>query len=93
MTMGMNIMDGVGKLVFSSDDITWNQVDFFLVGAGESVSKTYPIISGREVLVTKVLIDPPPLNRRAVAPTTSVSGVTVNVYGGTERAFIGVLMR
>jgi len=93
MTFGMGVYKASGALVYSTTDVTWNQVDYFLVERSESVAKEFPVLQGREVLVAQVMIDPPPINRKAVAPTVTVSGTTVTVSGGSERAFILVLMR
>ena len=90
---GLAIARANRRVSYSSLDVTWNQVDFFEVAAGGSAYRDYPALSGRESLIVQVMIDPPPLNRRALAHTTAVSGTTVSVYGGSERAFILVLMR
>ena len=90
---GLAVAKANRNVVYSSLDVTWNQVDFFEVAGGGSAYRDYPVLFGRESLVAQVMIDPPPLNRRAVAHTTSVSGQTVSVYGGSERSLILVLMR
>ena len=89
----MNVYKPSGGLVYSTDDVTWNQVDFFLVGGGSSASNNYPILSGQEVLTVQMFIDPPPTNRRAVAHTVTVSGTNVSVSGGSENTYILVLTR
>lgn len=90
---GLDIRNAAGSVVFSTNDITWNQVDMFLVNGGQTVSRNYPILEGREYLATQLLINPPPLDRRAIAHTISRSGNTVTVGGGSEQAYIVVLMR
>jgi hypothetical protein len=99
MAHGLQIYSSTGSLTYSSTDVTWNQVDYFTVTAlpsPQSVTNTYPIIIGKEVLVLQLLIDAPPTNRRALAHTitkeTSNTG-TVTVSGGSENALILVLMR
>jgi hypothetical protein len=89
----MNVFQGSGALTYSSSDVTWNQVDYFQVNANSSASNTYSAISGREVLTVQILIDAPPTDRRALAHTVSVSGTTVSASGGSENAYILVLMR
>lgn len=91
---GMAVAKPNRRVAYSSMDVTWNQVDFFEVGGGGSAWRNYPVISGREVLVTQMMIDPPPLNRRAIAHTIQiVSGTYLYVAGGSERSFILLLMR
>jgi len=93
MTFGMNVFKSDGSLAYSTDDVTWNQVDFFYIGASGSVSNNYASISGRETLLVQMFINPPPSDRRAIAHSMSVSGTTVSVSGGSEAAYILVLMR
>lgn len=99
MAYGLEVYNGFGNLSYSSTDVTWNQVDYFTVTAlpsPQSVTKTYPVIIGKEVLVLQLLIDAPPTNRRALAHTiTKETGNTgtVTVSGGSENALILVLMR
>ena len=93
MSYGLNLFHSTGTLSYSSTDVTWNQVASFQVNANASSSVSYPVLSGREVQVVQMFIDPPPSNRKALAHTISVSGTTVNVSGGNENALIMVLMR
>jgi len=90
---GLDVRNPAGSVVFSTNDVTWNQVDMFLVNGGQSVSRNYPILDGREYLATQLLINPPPLDRRAIAHTISRSGNIVTVGGGSEQAYIVVMMR
>lgn len=55
--------------------------------------KNYPVIAGKEVLVTQMMINPPPIDRKAIAHTIAVNGTEVTVSGGTEDTYILVLMR
>jgi len=93
MTFGMNVYKPSGGLVYSTDDVTWNQVDFFYMSANSSVANSYAALSGREALVIQMFIDPPPTDRKMTAYTITVSGSTVNVSGGSENVYILVLMR
>jgi hypothetical protein len=93
MTYGLNVYQQSGALTYSTSDVTWNQVDYFFVSGGGSASNSYPVLSGREVLTVQVMVDAPPTNRRALAHTVSVSGTTVSASGGSENAYILVLMR
>lgn len=90
---GMDVRNAAGSVVFSTNDVTWNQIDMFLIEAKQEVVKTYPILQGREFLGTQLLIDPPPLDREAIAHTITRSGNTVTVKGGSEKAYIVVLVR
>jgi hypothetical protein len=93
MSFGLAIYQGSGQLTYSSDSVTWNQVESFEVAANGSFSQSFPVLSGREVMAVQMLIDPPPINRKAIAHTISVSGTTISVSGGSERSYILVLMR
>lgn len=93
MTFGLNVMNEVGGLIYSSDDVTWNQVDFFKVNADSTVSNSYTALSGREVLTVQMFIDPPPTDQKATAPSVTVSGTTVTVTGGKVAVYVLVLMR
>lgn len=92
-SFGMNVMTAAGNLAYSSTDVTWNQVDFFYVAPGGSESHSYAALAGKEVLTVQSFINPPPNDRRALAHTVTVSGTTVSVSGGSEGAYILVLMR
>lgn len=93
MTFGLNVMNEVNGLTYSSADVTWNQVDFFKVNADSSASHVYPALSGKEVLTVQMFIDPPPTDKKATAHTVTVSGTTVSASGGTVASNILVLMR
>lgn len=90
---GMQVFAESGLLTYSTDDVTWNQVDFFFVAGNGTASHTYAVLSGREALVVQLLVNAPPADRRAIAHTITVTSTTVSVSGGTEDAFILVLMR
>lgn len=89
----MEIFKASGSLAYSSNDVTWNQVDFFLVPGGGDVWKNYPALEGREPLAVQVMIDPPPIDRKAIAHAITISGTVVHVAGGSENTYILVLMR
>lgn len=93
MSFGLNVFHSNGNLTFSTDDVTWNQVDFFYVAGGGSATHTYPVLDGRSVLTVQMFINPPPVDRRAVAHTVTVAGTNVSVGGGSEGEYILVLMR
>jgi hypothetical protein len=89
----MEISNPGAHIVYSSTDVTWNQVDFFSVAGNGSESHDYPALAGREVLTIQMFINPPPVDRKALAHNVTVSGTTVSASGGSEAAYILVLMR
>lgn len=93
MSFGLQILNAAGTVTFASTDVTWNQVDALYVRGGTTVTKTYPALLNREVLLTQMMINPPPIDRRAVAHSISVQGTTVTIGGGTEDSYGLVLMR
>ena len=101
MSSGVKMFSASGSLDYSSTDATWNQVDFFSVAAYGSTTKTYPVLSGRTVLTLQVQINAPPLTRKAISHTitvgrsgfSSVGNTGVSVSGGSEDAYILVLMK
>lgn len=93
MSHGLEIYHTNGALAFSSSDVTWNQVEFFYVGPSGSESRNLPVLAGRQVLTVQMFINPPPNDRKATAHTVTVSGTTVSASGGSEAAYILVLMK
>lgn len=93
MSFGMSVFRADGNLTYSTDDVTWNQVDFFYAPAYQTTAYSYSVLSGRQTLVVQMFIDPPPNDRKAIAHSLSVSGTTVSASGGSENAYILVLMR
>jgi hypothetical protein len=93
MSFGLELHDVHGHLSYSSTDVTWNQVDFFDVAAGGSVVRDYPLLAGKEVLLVQLFVNAPPSDRRAYAHTLSQSGTTITASGGSEEAYVMVLMR
>ena len=93
MSHGLQILNAAGTVTFASTDVTWNQVDAVYVQGGTTVTKDYPALRNREVLVTQMMINPPPIDRRAVAHSISVHGTTVTIGGGSEDSYGLVLMR
>jgi hypothetical protein len=87
--------DNYSTIQFSSTDITWNQVDSFLLPAYNNRTKTYPFCVGREFLVNQTLIGTPDITQAYYASTvtTNSSTGTVTLTGSTVDAFITVLMR
>lgn len=93
MSFGLEVLKANGTLAYSSADVTWNQVDFFAVAGDESAENDYPALAGREIMTVQIMIDPPPLTRKATAHTVTTNGTTISVSGGSESTYILVLMR
>jgi len=89
----MQIFNELGGVSYSTDSVTWNQVDMVFVKGGGAFSKDYPILKGRETLVTQMMINPPPIDRKAIAHTISVVGTLVTINGGSEDSYGLILMR
>jgi hypothetical protein len=85
MAYGLEVYNQYGSVVYSSADVTWNQVDYFTRGpwvTGQLATvNTYPVIINKEVLVLQLLIDAPPTNRRAIAHTIHYNNTSTNNYG------------
>ena len=90
---GIAMWNNGGRLQYKSTDVTWNQVDQILVPRGSSFEKDYPILLNREVLLVQFMINPPPIDRRAIAHTLTAQGTLISVRGGSEDTFVQVLMR
>lgn len=93
MSYGLAIYRANASLVYSSADVTWNQVDTLYVPGGGTISVNYPLLVGRETLCVQMMVDQPPLNRKATAHTITVSGQNITISGGSENAYFWVLMR
>lgn len=93
MAHGLELYAANGNLTYSSADVTWNQVGFFYVTPGSPLAVDLPVIAGRQVLTQQMFIDPPPTDRKAIAHTVTVQGTQVFASGGSERAYVLVLMR
>jgi hypothetical protein len=93
MTFGLNVFNALGGLSYSSNDVTWNQVDFFEVVGDGSASYSYPVLAGKEVLTAQMFVNSPPTDKKAKAHTVTVSGTTVFASGGSEASYILVMMR
>jgi hypothetical protein len=93
MSYGLNIFNTNGSLSYSSDDVTWNQVDVFYLAGNSTVYKDYPVLNGKECRFVQILINSPPLDSKAIVHLITLNGTTVTAGGGSEDAYILVLMR
>lgn len=85
------------RVIYDSSSVTWNQVDMFLVPANSAVNRAYSYLANREVKVTQMFINPPPVTMKAIAHTVWIGydafGAGVSVYGGNQDVYIMVLMQ
>lgn len=94
MSDGIQIINENGAIGYSTEDVTWNQVDFFYQPPYGDQTRNFLALVGRESLVSQFFIDPPPSDRRAVAHNVSVGGNgSVRVWGGSVGSYILVMMR
>ena len=81
MSFGLQIKEPAGT-VFSLDDSTLLQVDFFAVQQGQAVTKNFNFLpSGATLSTAIVFVNHPPLDEQFVLPTVSISGTTLTVTG------------
>jgi hypothetical protein len=82
MAVGFQLRNASSTPVFTLDDSTLLQVDFFEVPQGQSVTKSFSFLpSGATISTAIVFVNQPPLNEQFVLPTVSISGTTVTVTG------------
>ena len=95
MSYGFTMWGANGNVMYDSTSVTWNQVDFYVVGAGSSNTRTFNSLGGKEVMVVMFFIDPPYTSRKATSHTASLSNgnKTISISGGSESMYILVLMR
>lgn len=81
MSFGLQIKEPAGT-VFSLDDTTLLQVDFFAIQQGQSVTKNFSFLpSGATLSTAIVFLNQPPQDEQFVLPTVSISGTTMTVTG------------
>jgi len=82
MAVGFQLRNTLSTPVFTLDDSTLLQVDFFEVQQGQSVTKNFTFLpSGATLSTAIVFVNQPPLNEQFVLPTVSISGTTLTVTG------------
>lgn len=82
MTMGLQIFGPAGQTWLDTNMITWLIADVFFVAAGDSATKTYDALSGREFLPIQVPVNVPrtgPGQGASLQKLISVSASTVTV--------------
>ena len=82
MSIGLRLNDSSGGEVFTLDDTTLLQVDFFAVQQGQSVTKNFSFLpSGATLSTAIVFVNQPPQDEQFVLPTVSISGTSLTVTG------------
>jgi len=82
MATGFQLRNASSTPVFTLDDSTLLQVDFFPVLEGQSVTKSFSFLpTGATISTAIVFLNQPPLDEQFVLPTVSISGTTVTVTG------------
>ena len=82
MSVGLQLRNASSQPVFTLDDTTLLQVDFFPVLEGQSVTKSFSFLpTGATISTAIVFLNQPPLDEQFVLPTVSISGTTVTVTG------------
>jgi hypothetical protein len=92
---GLKLYKSNGLVAYDSNSVTWNQVDQVYVAGSSSGTFTYPLLINKEILIVQMLIDPPPVDRKAVAHNITTNNTTgvISISGGSENAYFWVLMR
>jgi hypothetical protein len=92
MTTGF---DSFPTPIYSSTDITWNQVDSFYMPAYGYASNIYSFCAGKEIKVNQILITSADITSAYLSNIITVDNSTgrVIITGGNTDAYITVLMR
>lgn len=93
MSLGLNLINENGAVGYSTDDVTWNQVDFIYQPSYGDQTIYLPAIVNREVMVSQFFINPPPSDRAAIAHNVTTTNGYVHIWGGSVEAYLVVLMR
>ena len=93
MSHGLALYSAAGTLIYSTVDITWNQVDYFTVAGGSSVSKNYTDVlpPGMTLAVQICFVDDIPSSTTAIAHTVDINGYSLYVSGGNQTTAVLVL--
>ena len=78
MAVGFQLRNASSGTVFTLNDSTLLQVDFFEVLAGQSVTKSFSFLPSGAAIV---FVNQPPQNEQFVLPTVSISGTTLTATG------------
>lgn len=90
MSQGLALYDAQGHLTYSTDDVTWNLVDGFLVSANTTVSKTYPEAVGMTLAAMRWFVNDIPGDQSAIVANPVFSGNSITASGGTFDTYVMV---
>lgn len=79
MSQGLEVYNQNGDITYSTDDVSWNMVDKFIVLANDTVIKKYNYLNGYTLLVQIQMINDPPFHDEAWAPKVEIGDTTVSV--------------
>jgi hypothetical protein len=78
-------------LIYSSADVTWNQIDSFIASAGVTVDKSYAYLTGagvNEIMTVQFMVHTLQPDTAAKTHTVSVSGTSVTATpAGTQHTY------
>ena len=92
-TTGLQILNSRANIVYNSSSVTWNQVDFVYVTAGTTFNRSYEVLANRETKVLLIMVNAPPANAKALAPTVTINATNINMSGGAVDVYAIILMR
>lgn len=91
MTFGMKVLGSTGAVHYDSSAVTWNQLGLFLITG--NTSYTIDTAPFTEFLVTAWFLNVPPLDRKLLLPTCTVSANTFTAVRNGVDAYALVLGR
>lgn len=93
MTFGIKIWGPDGTVWMDSSLVTWNIIEQFTVDAAGDVTKSYADYDGYSFLVIQIPLEVPKVDDYTYEKTISVTGTSIRIYGGNQKASILVLAR
>lgn len=90
---GFQVFDANGVKRFDSLDVTWNQVAFFRVEAGQLTTFNIPNIAGNAVAVGQIMVNPQVFTQKSIAAQVSVFATEITVSGHSEDIYVLVLVK
>ena len=93
--MLVGLIYGAPEVQFSSNDVTWNQVDFFYLPENTPITKQYDNCVNRTISVSQYIIGTPSSNTayRLGTYTTTPSTGTVSIASGNVPSYVLILMK
>lgn len=94
MSYGLNLYNEAGTVIFSTDWSAWNYIDSYVVPAGTTISRSYPVLATlTESIAQRSFLNVPPNNQEAYICSVSRSGTTITATGGNVTCFVVLLAR